>query len=62
MSYLGNKLKQKQTQYARRKLRANMKIKEHTDFVRVVVVKSNNFVSAQAIDTQGHVLATISDK
>ena len=62
MSYLANKLKEKQAKYIRRKTRSNKKVKANTDEVRVVVQKSNKFVSAQAIDKTGAVLASISDK
>jgi ribosomal protein L18 len=62
MSYLANKLKAKSSQYARRKIRTNTQVKNGTDGVRVIVSRSNKFVSAQAVDTAGNVVASISDK
>jgi len=62
MSYLANKLKEKNTRYIRRKIRSNKKVKENTDEVRVIVQKSNKFISAQAIDKTWAVLVSISDK
>ncbi|NOZ43836.1 MAG: hypothetical protein GXP45_01510 [bacterium] len=62
MTYLGNKLKEKKTKYLRRKNRTNTIIKAKNPELRVIVQKSNRFITAQAIDPNGNVLAYISDK
>ena len=62
MSYLANQLKRKQERYSRRKRRTNAQVKSHQPEVRVLVSKSNKYISAQAIDLAGKVIATVSDK
>lgn len=62
MSYLSNKLKAKTAKYLGRKRRANTKVKALKPEVRVLVERSNKFVTAQAIALDGTVLAHISSK
>jgi ribosomal protein L18 len=49
MSHFKNKLKQKLARYFRRKHRVNVTIKSTNPEMRVIVNKSNKYVSAQAI-------------
>lgn len=62
MSHLTNKLKEKLRKYLRRKVRVNSKIKSQKPENRLIVNKSNLYVSAQLINADGKVLAIISDK
>jgi len=62
MSHLKNKLKQKLARYFRRKHRVNVTIKSTHPEMRVVVNKSNKYVSAQAIASDGSVVAYVTDK
>ncbi len=62
MSHLSNKLKDKLRKYLRRKVRVNAKIKAQQPQARLIVNKSNLYISAQLIDANGSVLTTITDK
>lgn len=62
MNYQKNKLKEKITRYLRRKARVNFKIKSNNPEFRVVVNKSNLYVSAQVLWLDGKVLTRITDK
>ncbi len=64
MTYLANKLKEKARKKLRRKIRTNTKAKAQAQKcdTRIIIQKSNRFISAQAIDLQGNVIASISDK
>jgi large subunit ribosomal protein L18 len=62
MSHLTNKLKEKLRKYLRRKIKVNSKIKSQKHENRLIVNKSNLYVSAQLINADGKILAIISDK
>ncbi len=62
MSHLSNKLKDKLRKYLRRKVRVNSKIKAQHPNARLIVNKSNLYISAQLVDATGKVLTTITDK
>lgn len=62
MAQLGNKLKEKMNKYLQRKNRVNKKIKSHNPETRVIINKSNMYISAQVINAEGMVLANVSDK
>lgn len=62
MSYLKNKLKQKMTRYFKRKRRTNTKIKVQYPEARLIINRSNKYVSAEVIDSNGNVIAVMSDK
>ncbi len=62
MSHLAHKLKEKLMKYWRRKNRVNKKIKSRKPEVRLIINKSNLYISAQVVDKNGNVLALITDK
>lgn len=62
MSHLANKLKSKIRKYLKRKTRVNTKIKSHRPENRLIVNKSNLYISAQLIDSEGNVLLSTNDK
>lgn len=62
MSHLTHKLKNNLRKYLKRKTRVNTKVKSHHPEHRLIVNKSNLYMSAQIIDIDGNVLASISDK
>ena len=62
MSYLKNKLQEKIRKYLRRKNKVNTKIKNLHPEYRLLVERSNLYVSAQVLDAQGNVVAVSSDK
>lgn len=62
MSYLKNKLQDKIRKYLRRKNRVNAKIKAQQAQYRLLVDRSNLYVTAQVLDLAGNVLASCSDK
>ncbi len=62
MSHLTNKFKEKLRKYLRRKVRVNSKIKSQKPANRLIVNKSNLYITAQLIDANGKVLDNISDK
>jgi len=62
MSYLKNKLKQKLSQYNRRKVKTNTKIKLQQPEARLIVNRSNKYIQWQVIDLSGKVIAMINDK
>ncbi len=62
MSHLANKLKNNVRKYLKRKTRVNTKIKNHKPENRLIINKSNLYISAQLIDLNGNVLLSISDK
>lgn len=62
MKKLTTRLLQKYSQYMRRKTRVNATIKATTDRPRLIVVRSNRYISAQLIDTKGNVLAMAYDR
>ena len=62
MSYLKNKLQEKIRKYLRRKNKVNTKIKNLHPEYRLLVERSNLYVSAQVLDAQGNVVEVSSDK
>lgn len=62
MSHLANKLKNKIRKYLKRKTRVNTKIKSNHPEHRLILNKSNLYISAQLIDNNGNVIVSISDK
>ena len=62
MSYLKNKLQEKIRKYLRRKNKVNTKIKNLHPEYRLLVERSNLYVSAQVLDAQGNVVSVSSDK
>ncbi|PZM87650.1 MAG: 50S ribosomal protein L18 [candidate division SR1 bacterium] len=62
MSYLKNKLQDKIRKYLRRKNRVNAKIKAQQAQYRLLVDRSNLYVTAQVLDLAGNVVASCSDK
>ena len=62
MSHLANKLKNKIRKYLKRKTRVNTKIKSHNPEHRLILNKSNLYISAQLIDSDGNVIVSINDK
>jgi large subunit ribosomal protein L18 len=62
MSYLKNKLLEKQTKYLRRKQRVNTQIKlAHPDY-RAIISKSNLYVKVEVVNGEGKTLASATDK
>lgn len=62
MSYLKNKLLEKQRKYLRRKTRVNTQVKlSHPEF-RVIISKSLLYIKADVVDLEGKTLASITDK
>lgn len=62
MGYLKNKLQDKIRKYLRRKTRVNAAVKsKHPEF-RLLMNRSNLYVSAQVLDSLGNVVASTSDK
>ncbi|MDD2537019.1 MAG: 50S ribosomal protein L18 [Candidatus Absconditabacteria bacterium] len=62
MTYLKNKLLEKQRKYLRRKQRVNTQIKLTHPEYRAVISKSNLYVSVEVIAANGNTLASCSDK
>jgi ribosomal protein L18 len=62
MSHLANKLKNNIRKYLKRKIRVNTKVKSHKPEHRLIINKSNLYISAQLIDINGNVLASTTDK
>ena len=62
MRNLKKQLKKKTSSYQRRKFRVNSVIKSNSDNPRVIIQKSNMYVSAQLIDNTWKVLGFFSDK
>jgi ribosomal protein L18 len=62
MSHLANKLKNNIRKYLKRKTRVNTKIKSHKPEYRLILNKSNLYISAQLIDTNGNVVISTNDK
>jgi len=62
MSHSSNKLKEKLRKYFRRKVRVNSKIKSQNHENRLIINKSNLYITAQLINKDGAVLANTSDK
>jgi ribosomal protein L18 len=62
MSHLANKLKNNIRKYLKRKVRVNTKIKSHKPNYRLILNKSNLYVSAQLIDANGSVVVSTNDK
>ncbi len=62
MSLLKNRMKSKLQKFARRKARVNTKIKAISPEYRLILHKSNLYMSAQLLDKDAKVLATFSDK
>jgi ribosomal protein L18 len=51
MAQLGNKLKEKLNKYLQRKNRVNKKIKSHNPETRIIINKSNMYITAQVINS-----------
>mgnify|MGYP002682236787 FL=1 len=62
MSHLTNKLKDNIKKYLKRKTRVNTKIKSHKPKYRLIINKSNLYISAQLVDQSGDIVASINDK
>lgn len=62
MSHVTNKTKNKLKMYLKRKLKVNTKIKSHKSEYRIIINKSNLYISAQVVDLQWNILANINDK
>ena len=62
MTYLKNKLLEKQEKYLRRKQRVNTQVKGTNPDYRVIVSRSLMYVKADVIAADGKVVATYSDK
>lgn len=62
MTYLKNKLLEKQRKYLRRKQRVNTQIKEANPEYRVIITRSLLHVTADVLSADGKVVATCSDK
>jgi large subunit ribosomal protein L18 len=62
MTYLKNKLLEKQAKYLRRKQRVNTQIKLATPAYRAVITKSNLYVKVDLITPDGNTVASITDK
>lgn len=62
MSILSNRLKKSFKSYMRRKNRVNSVLKSHDHENRIVINRSNKFISAQLIDKSGNVLMICDDK
>ena len=62
MTYLKNKLLEKQRKYLRRKQRVNTQVKWANPEYRVIVARSLLHVSASVIAADGKVIATCTDK
>jgi ribosomal protein L18 len=62
MTYLKNKLLEKQRKYLRRKQRVNTQVKGTNPEYRVIITRSLMHVTANVIATDGKVVATCSDK
>jgi ribosomal protein L18 len=62
MSHLANKFKNNIRKYLKRKKRVNTKIKSHKPDYRLILNKSNLYISAQLIDTNGNVVVSTNDK
>lgn len=62
MSYLKNKLLEKQRNYLRRKQRVNTQIKLTEPAYRAIITKSNLYVKVDVVTAQGDTVASITDK
>ena len=62
MSYLKNKLLEKQKNYLRRKQRVNMQIKRTEPVYRAIITKSNFYVKMDVVTAEGKTVASITDK
>lgn len=62
MTYLKNKLLEKQAKYARRKQRVNTQVKETNPEYRVLVSRSLLYVKADVIAANWNIVASYSDK
>jgi len=62
MQNLKSQKQDKDRKLARRKFKVNSAIKAATPDFRVVVNKTNKYMKAQVLDTEGKVLASITDK
>jgi len=62
MSYLKNKLLEKQRNYLRRKQRVNMQIKRAEPEYRAIISKSNLYTKVDVITAAGNTIASITDK
>ncbi|MDR0859530.1 MAG: 50S ribosomal protein L18 [Candidatus Peribacteria bacterium] len=62
MTYLKNKLLEKQRKYLRRKQRVNTQIKLAFPDYRAIISKSNLYVKVDLVSADGKTLASASDK
>lgn len=62
MLYLKNKIKNKIRKYLRRKNKTNAQVKSTHPEYRVIINKSNKYITAQVIALDGKVVASMSDK
>jgi large subunit ribosomal protein L18 len=62
MTYLKNKLMEKQRKYLRRKQRVNTQIKLAFPAYRAIITKSNLYVKVDVVAADGKTVASITDK
>ncbi len=62
MKHLKNKIKEVMVKYFRRKHRTNTQVKAGNPEARIIINKSNKYITAQVVDASGKVLASVSDK
>lgn len=62
MKHITKKIKQVVAKYFRKKHRINAQVKASWAEARIIVNKSNKYISAQIVDLSGKVLAAASDK
>jgi large subunit ribosomal protein L18 len=62
MTYLKNKLLEKQRKYLRRKQRVNTQIKLAFPDYRAIITKSNLYVKVEVVASDGNTVASATDK
>lgn len=62
MEFLKNKLKNKERKYQRRKFKTNVKAKIDTCGTRLIINRTNMYIWAQVLWTDGKVLLDMNDK
>ena len=62
MTYLKNKLLEKQRNYLRRKQRVNIQIKLAQPDYRAIITKSNLYVKVDVVTAEGKTVASTTDK
>jgi large subunit ribosomal protein L18 len=62
MTYLKNKLLEKQRKYLRRKQRVNTQIKLTSPDYRAIITKTNLYIKVEVVALDGNTVASFSDK